>query len=265
MHLAPYTHENKVDILIIQEPYCYKGEPRYIPPDYSALFAPSNKNPRASLLIKRDIVRNFMFLHQFSNPDNTIVVTATNPPPIHIARSYLPPYDTLEQDLTPIETFLTTVKPKNVWGLDANSKHSLWYSPTTDSRGRVLVDFFSSHGLLTINEKDGPTYSGPTGESWIDITTSIDLAHKIQNWRISEDNTLSDHNLILFSLRTHNNTMHSNRTTSHPTREFATQVGNWILFQQKVVQHRQQWEDLIPQQRSNLTQLLQQSGTIWRI
>jgi hypothetical protein len=124
----------------------------------------------------------------------------------------------LEQDLTPIQTFLTTVKPKNlIWGLDANSKHSLWHSPTTDSRGRMLADFLSSHGLLSINEKDGPTYSGPTGESWIDIMVSTsELAHKIQNWRVSEENTLSDHNLILFSLRTQNHALNLNRTTSHP-------------------------------------------------
>jgi hypothetical protein len=91
-HLSPYTH-NKVDILIIQKPYCYNGEPCCIPPDYSAFFATSNRNPRAILLIKKDIADNFIFLHQFSNPENTIVATATNPP-IHIASSYLPPYDT---------------------------------------------------------------------------------------------------------------------------------------------------------------------------
>jgi hypothetical protein len=132
-----------------------------------------------------------MFLHQFSNPDNAIVVTATNPP-IHIASSYLPPYDTLEQDLTPIETFLTTVNSKNfIWGLDANSKHNLWHSPTTDNRGRLLANFLSLHGLHSINKKDGPTYSGPTGDSWIDITVSTsELAHKIQNWRVSEENML---------------------------------------------------------------------------
>jgi hypothetical protein len=56
--------------------------------------------------------------------------------------------------------------------MDANSKHSMWYSPTTDTRGRLLVDFLSAHGLLTANEKDGPTYSGPTGSSWIDITVN---------------------------------------------------------------------------------------------
>jgi len=70
------------------------------------------------------------------------------------------------------------------------------------------------------------------------------LAHKIQNWTVSEEITLSDHNLILFSLRTQNYTSHLNRITSHPTRRFATQVGNWELFQLKVLQLRQ-WEDLI--------------------
>jgi hypothetical protein len=73
-HLSPYTHENNVDILIIQETYCYNGKPCHILPGYTAFLAPSNKNPRASLLIKRDIAHNFMLLHQFSNPDNTIVV-----------------------------------------------------------------------------------------------------------------------------------------------------------------------------------------------
>ena len=104
----------------------------------------------------------------------------------------------------------------------------------------MLADFLFSHGLLSINEKDGPTYSGPTGNSWIDITvSSIKLAHKIQNWRVSEEITLSDHNLTLFSLRTQNYASHLDRTPSHPTRRFATQVGNWKLFQLKVLQLRQ--------------------------
>ena len=143
-----------------------------------------------------------MLLHQFSNPDNVIVVTSTNPQ-IHVASSYLPPYDTLEQDLTPIGSFLTTVKPINfIWGLVANSKHSIWYSPTIDTRGRILVDLLSLHRLITANEKDSPTYCGQTGESWIDITvTTINSNLNVQNWEVSEECTQSDRNLILFDLR----------------------------------------------------------------
>jgi len=118
--------------------------------------------------------------------------------------------------------------------MDANSKHRLWHSPKTDNRGRILA----SHGLFTINEKEGPTYSEPTGECWIDITAAtIDLAHKILNWRVSEENTLSDHNVILFSSKTRSNDMHSKRTTSHLTGKYATQVENWNIFQ-RVLQHR---------------------------
>jgi len=109
-HLSLYTNENKVDILFIQEPYCYNWEPCYIPSAYLAFYVSSSTDPRASLLIRREIAHNFMLLHNFSNPDNVIVVMSTNPP-MHIASSYLPPYDTLEQDLTPTEAFLTSVNP----------------------------------------------------------------------------------------------------------------------------------------------------------
>lgn len=87
VQLALYSYDNKVDIALIQEPYCYNGEPRCTPSEYSALFTTSNRNPRALILIKKDIAQNFLLLHQFLNSDNTIVATATNPP-IHIACSY---------------------------------------------------------------------------------------------------------------------------------------------------------------------------------
>jgi hypothetical protein len=114
----------------------------------------------------------------------------------------------------------------------------MWYSPTTDTRGRLLVDFLTSHGLLTANEKDDPTYSGPTGVSWNDITvTKINLAHKIQNWRVSEKCTQSDHKLILFNLMIHSTKRNSERTASDSTRKYATQVGNWNMFHQKTYKH----------------------------
>jgi len=79
-NLALITHENQVDILIIEEPYQYMGEPRYIPPDYQTIYAHSNRNPRTSPLIRRDMIHNIIFLHQYSDSDNTIVVTTTDPP-----------------------------------------------------------------------------------------------------------------------------------------------------------------------------------------
>jgi len=130
-------------------------------------------------------------------------VLVTTNPQLYIASSYLPHYDTLEQDLKAIETFIKSVNPSNlIGGLDANSKHSIWFSPTTDKRGRTLVIFLALHGLITINEKDGPNYCGPTGVSWMVITaTTIKAAPNVKNWRTSEKCTQSDHNLIEFKFR----------------------------------------------------------------
>jgi hypothetical protein len=67
-HLSLYTSENKVDILFIQEPYCYNGEHCYIPPDYLTFHVSSDTNPRAALFIRQEIARNFMLIHQFKIP-----------------------------------------------------------------------------------------------------------------------------------------------------------------------------------------------------
>jgi hypothetical protein len=104
-HLSLYTKENHVDILFIQEPYCYNGATCYVPPQYLVYYVSSPTDPRAALLIRREISHNFLLLHNYSNPDNVIVVLSTTPP-THTACSYLHPYDTLDLDLTPIGTFI---------------------------------------------------------------------------------------------------------------------------------------------------------------
>ena len=170
-------------------------------------------------------------MHQFSTPDNAIVAMSTNPP-TYLVSSYLPPYDSLAQDLTPIETFLDSVKPVNLmWSLDAKSKHSLWHSPHIDTRDRALVDFLSLHSLVTASENDGSNFPGALGNSWIHITiTTTNSAKRVQNWRISEEETQSDHNLILFTLMPSYISSNCARKTSNSTRKYATRAGNWNLF-----------------------------------
>lgn len=102
------------------------------------------------------------------------------------------------------------------------------------------------HRLITANEKSSPTYSGPTGESWIDITvTTINLSLIVQNWEVSDECTQSDHNLILFDLKIQRNNKNLKRMAGDFTRKFATQVGNWNLFELKVKQCSQQWRDWV--------------------
>jgi hypothetical protein len=82
--------------------------------------------------------------------------------------------------------------------------------------------------------------------SWIDITaTTIKAAPRLQNWRISEECTQSDHNLIefQFNIQTHKN--NPNRINGVYTRKYAPQVGNWNQFQAKIKKCNTQWKDRI--------------------
>ena len=66
------------------------------------------------------------------------------------------------------------------------------------------------------------------------------LCHIIHNWRISEESTKSDHNLIFFNLMMHNANMDLNQIACKSTTKFATQVGNWKLDRLKIQQNKQQ-------------------------
>jgi hypothetical protein len=82
--------------------------------------------------------------------------------------------------------------------------------------------------------------------SWLDITaTTIKAAPTIQKWRISEECTQSDHNLIEFQFSIQNHKNNLNRVAGDYTRKYATQVGNWNQFQAKVKIWNTQWRDWI--------------------
>ena len=230
-YLSLFLATSNMDILFNQEPYCYNGVPAFTPSNYTPFYVNSNINTRACIYIKNDIAHNFLLMHNFSTPDNTILISSSNPP-IYLASSYLPPHNTLEQDLAPIENVLTTIRPTQlIWGLDSNCHHILRYSPTMDIRGRKFVDFAIQHGLIINNEKDGPTFSGPLENSWIDLTiTSLNLSHRLKHWSVSTEDTQSDHNLIVFKIFLANAAKGTIRHQIQSTRKYAIRAGKWDIF-----------------------------------
>ena len=163
-----------------------------------------------------------------------------------------------------MENFLTTVNPINlIWSLDSNSKHSMWHSPVTDARGRRMVEFLTEHSLITGNEKDGPTFSGALGESWIDLTiTTLHSAHKIQNWNVSDEETQSDHNLILYNFLHQASPTSLTRQANNQTRKFATQAGKWQMFREKIQETSVVWMEML-KNTINKTQLEEVTSAIW--
>src|SRR5699024_6156832 len=78
--------------------------------------------------------------------------------------------------------------------------HRDWKDHYTNTQGRLVLDFISSHALENHN-KGTYTCFKHNGQSIIDLTLSNSLASSlITNWRVGEQNSDSDHELISFSI-----------------------------------------------------------------
>lgn len=81
---------------------------------------------------------------------------------------------------------------------DFNAKHSDWGSPANDKRGEALVDLINSTGLIVCNEGRKSTFNKG---SIIDITiASPTLAQRVRNWKVLDEETLSDHFYVEFEI-----------------------------------------------------------------
>lgn len=92
-------------------------------------------------------------------------------------------------------------------GCDANARHTLWGSSENNERGESLFDFIINTNLLVCNRGSTPTFTFPsTGNfnGWqevLDITLLTDNEiFCVENWRVSDLRSFSDHSWILFNV-----------------------------------------------------------------
>lgn len=81
---------------------------------------------------------------------------------------------------------------------DFKAHHSDWGSRKNDRRGDALSDLVHATGMVMCNVGNHPTFR--TG-SIIDITFATPYtAHKISNWAVLDEETLSDHSYIRYDM-----------------------------------------------------------------
>ncbi|XP_041973403.1 uncharacterized protein LOC121729081 [Aricia agestis] len=87
---------------------------------------------------------------------------------------------------------------------DFNAKSTLWGSPATNARGRVMAEWLASTGLVVVNTGSDSTCVRRQGESIVDLTlASPNFATRIVGWHVSKEETLSDHRYIRFDVSAH--------------------------------------------------------------
>ncbi|CAB0027962.1 unnamed protein product [Trichogramma brassicae] len=87
---------------------------------------------------------------------------------------------------------------------DFNAWSTEWGCRVTRWRATALLDAFAAlEAVLLLNTGDMPTFRCPLGYSVIDLTLASDtLAPQITSWAVSELYTHSDHQAIVFELKT---------------------------------------------------------------
>ncbi|XP_011258888.1 uncharacterized protein LOC105252923 [Camponotus floridanus] len=187
--LAQYVLENKIGVAVISEPYRVGFTLDWI----------SNTNNNVAIHWNPNYIRS-SGVKKYEGE----YILAVQWQEFCIIACYFPPNcnnddysDFLEElDLALEEVDITA----NIVCGDFNSKSRTWGARSTDIRGERLERWMSSKDFRLVNEGSSLTCVRPQGSSIVDLTWATATASRnIDNWKILEEETYSDHKYIHFT------------------------------------------------------------------
>lgn len=107
----------------------------------------------------------------------------------------------LEDMLDQMSAIIRRGNNKCIVAGDFNSKSPLWGMSKTDARGAKMEEWVAQLDLLPLNEGSKPTFQCENYGSVLDLTlVNQEFKNRISDWMVLEDESLSDHNFILFTI-----------------------------------------------------------------
>jgi ribonuclease HI len=198
----------KTFITLIQEPYYFYGI-KGLSKRYGTMFSKveSGERPRTCIYVSKNI--NAVLLPKFSSRDLTTIKIKHNDgngyKEIICCSVYLP-YDSdtppPTRELSEVINYANSSSTPIILGCDANSHNELWGSTNTNNRGTALMEYILSENLIILNRGSRPTFINSIREEVIDISLcSPSIAEEISNWHVLQEDSLSDHQIIQFELK----------------------------------------------------------------
>ncbi|KAI5747429.1 hypothetical protein M8J77_014440 [Diaphorina citri] len=136
---------------------------------------------------------------------------------------------------------------KYVVGGDFNSKSFYWNARKEDDRGTILSEWAAEMDLEIVNRGNKPTFVRGESNSIIDITMcSQNLWRKITDWRVTDDETMSHHQYIFYTLMRENGQEPTEIEASNTWKYNETKKEKFMEeLKKKVDEERTNAEDLI--------------------
>lgn len=190
-----YISENKVDVVIISDPYRIN--------DNGCDMLTDTKTGRAAIMVAgnqvsvANVIRDSEFVSARVGGYQIYSCYATPNPNTR---------DAFNNHLLRLENRIRSIpqgNPKVVAG-DFNARSKAWGDQITTKRGVDLGDLFASLQLIVQNVGSTPTFTG--GEGSIEDVTATSAAVVCSSWRVlNEEYNHSDHCYVTFGLGSHAN------------------------------------------------------------
>jgi hypothetical protein len=197
--LVEHYKNNQIDILLLQEPYTINSRIALFP--IKAEVFSHHYKPKSAIIYTRMNDIKGMFLEKFTNELIVWPVFSIDNEDIHLCSAYMPPSKPIEEVLDQINATINEIKPKNlIISYDTNAKSNVWFSKFNNKRGYDMLEFILKNDLTIMNNSSDPTFFTINGQSHIDLTLTNINSNKVNNWKLLDIETNSDHCYISFDI-----------------------------------------------------------------
>ena len=161
VNLEILMKERNLDILCIQEPFCFKGKVRgYNAPNLTKIQPQNCEKPWVAAVVKNDKLdvltnvgsecEHIMCFKVITGDSDFIIINA-------YCQYSLP----LEGFLEKIERIISSFQTEKVLiTMDSNAKSKLWFDKITDDKGILLEEFIFEHDFAILNKSNNPPFYG---------------------------------------------------------------------------------------------------------
>ena len=204
-NLMELIRKEEIDVAFIQEPYIIYNRVVGIPNRYRVFTSPVGKCRTATVVTNNHI--DALLVQEATDKDSVVVELILDNLKFYTANMYM---DITEKIDTGIQKISDTLQLANrssiLFTLDSNSRSRTWYDKLTNERGKKLEEFLISKQLFILNEEsEMKTFQSSRGSSNIDLTISNHrLLKEVKEWKISEEESCSDHKIIQFCIGQYN-------------------------------------------------------------
>lgn len=221
--------ELKIKFALLQEPWIGPlGDLRGLGSFKGFIFHCNfNQKPRTAILSKQ---RGALLTDFLTRDLVAINVTFSNNNSFILASAYFanePHAEIPTAEAKRLIAYCNELKLPLILSCDANAHNTLWGSSDNNRRGTELIEYIIEENLFLVNKGSTPTFVNEIREEVLDLTICNSwMIKKVDNWKVSLNESLSDHRHILFNI---NQELEKQETNIRDPKKT-----NWIAFKENL-------------------------------